>query len=103
MKFIVIYNPERGENVENLAKLYMTILGSILLGIGAMGIVWFLRNHDRPRYNQARAYLQYKWIVILVILGFICGGLPLVAVGGKVIFIVIFIVLGMIAGWIVSR
>ncbi len=86
---------------DNIAQQYLSILGSILLGMGAMLIGPFPRNLYRPRYNKYRAYQQYKWIVILVISASIIGGLILCAIGGKLIFIGI--VLGMTVGWIVSR
>jgi len=93
---------------DNIAQQYLSILGSILLGIGAMLIDW-LRNLYRPRYNMRHLYrprynkyrVQYKWIVILVISASIIGGLILCAIGGKLIFIGG--MLGMAVGWILSR
>ena len=79
----------------------LSITGSILLGIGALGIVWFMRNLFRPRYNKAMAFQQYKGILILIILVLITAGIVLSAIGGKVIYIGI--ALGVIVGWIVSR
>jgi len=61
-----------------------TFAGFILLGIGAVGIVWFLKNLLSPRFNKAMAFQQYKGILFLIILVFIIAGLVLIVSGGKI-------------------
>jgi hypothetical protein len=81
---------------------FKTYVGSIIFAIGVAGIIWLIRNFLRPYHAKALFYTRNPpFIIFLVILVFIIGGLGVYSNFEKVPLIGL--LLGVFIGWFVSR
>jgi hypothetical protein len=77
-------------------------IGSIIFAIGVAGMIWLIRNFFRPYYNKALLYTRNPpFILFLIMLGFVIGGLGVYSNFQKVPLIGLFV--GIFIGWFCTR